>query len=423
MKVLIQNATILSPGSEIHRTVQHILIENGKITSIGDATELKADKIISKENLHVSIGWMDCFANFCDPGEEYKETLESGARAAAAGGFTDVLLIPNTKPVVDNKSQVEYLVQKGKHLPVTIHPMGAVTKKAEGKELSEMYDTQASGAIAWSDGLNPIQSSGILQKALEYLLPIDGTVIQRPNDSSIGTHGLMNEGIVSTRLGLAGSPAIAEEMMVTRDLELAKYTGSRIHLTGLSTRKSLAQVAQAKEDGIRVSCSVTPYHLYFTDADLRDYNTNLKVSPPLRTEADREALREGIRTGVIDFIASHHQPQDYDHKVCEFEYAAYGMETLESVFGAAGAAGISLDTFIQMQTVSVRTLFNLPVPEIKIGEEACLTLFIPDEEYEFTEQHIFSKCRNNAFIGQRLSGKPIGIIRGERLFLSDHSTI
>lgn len=420
MKVLLKKVKIHSPSSPLHGTVKDIFIENGLIAAIGNDLSPNADKVIESQGLHVSVGWMDCFANFCDPGQEYKETLETGARAAAAGGFTEVMLIPNTQPFVSNKSQVEYLIQKGKTLPVTIRPIGAITNNTEGKELCEMYDMYNTGAIAFSDGLNPIQSSGILQKALEYLLTIDVPAIQLPDDQSIGRHGLMNEGIVSTRAGLPGKPALSEELMVLRDIELARYTGSKVHFTGISTKKSLELIAAAKAENLPVSCSVTPYHLYFSDEDMTGYNTNLKVNPPLRTPDDREALIKGVTDGVIDFIASHHQPQDYDHKVCEFEYAKYGMESLESVFGALGACGIATDTFIKMQTEKVRHIFNLPVPEIKEGAKASLTFFLPEEEYTFSEKDIFSKCRNNAFIGKTLKGKVIGIFNADQLFLSDN---
>src|SRR6185312_13164190 len=320
MKVLIKNATIHSPSSPLHGKIKSLIIENGIISKIDDELQVPADEIIEVKDLSVSAGGMDCFANFCDPGQEFKETLESGANAAAAGGFTEVMLIPNTQPVVSDKSQVEYIVQKSKPLPVNIHPIGAVTKNAEGKELSEMFDMFQSGAVTFSDGTNAVQPSGILQKALEYILPVDGTIIQLPEDKSIGAHGLINEGAMSTKLGLQGKPALSEELMIARDIEIVRYTNSKIHFTGISTEKSVELIAEAKKENLSVSCSVTPYHLFFCDEDLADYDTNLKVNPPIRTKKDRDALRAGIKNGVVDFIASHHQPQDWDQKVCEFQY-------------------------------------------------------------------------------------------------------
>src|SRR6185312_3340704 len=419
MKVLIKNATIHAPSSPLHGKIKSIFIENGIISKIDDQLNVQADNTIEIKGLSVSIGWMDCFANFCDPGQEFKETLESGANAAAAGGFTEVMLIPDTQPVVSNKTQVEYIIQKSKTLPVTIHPIGAITKNAEGKELSEMFDTFHSGAVAFSDGTNPLQSSGILQKALEYILPVDGTIIQLPEDKSIGAHGLINEGAMSTKLGLQGKPALSEELMIARDIEIVRYTNSRIHFTGISTEKSVELIAEAKKENLSVSCSVSPCHLFFCDEDLNDYDTNLKVNPPLRTKKDRDALRAAIKNGMVDFIASHHQPQDWDQKVCEFQYAKNGMETLESVFGAAQICGVSTERFLQMQTKVIRHVFNLPLPCIAEGEKANLTLFVPEEEYVFKERNIYSKSKNNAFIDKKLKGKVIGIINKDRLFLSD----
>jgi dihydroorotase len=418
MKVLIKNAILLSPASPFHGKNLDIFIDNGIISKIGNKIDISADTIIEIDNLHISSGWVDCFANFCDPGQEFRETLETGANAAAAGGFTEVMLIPNTDPVVSNKSQVEYLVQKSRSLPVTILPIGAVTKNAEGKELSEMYDMFNTGAVAFSDGLNPVQSSGILQKALEYILAVNATIIQLPDDKNIGSKGLINEGEISTRLGLPGKPALSEELMIARDIELARYTNSKIHFTGISTKKSLELIAAAKKENLNVTCSVTPYHLFFCEDDLQNYDTNLKVNPPLRTKEDREALRNGVKNGTIDFIASHHQPQDWDHKVCEFEYAKNGMEGLESVFGAAGICGISAEGFVKMQTENIRKIFNLPVPSIAEGETANFTFFDPANEYLFEQKDIFSKCKNNAFTGRKLKGKVIGIINKDKLFLN-----
>ena len=418
MKVLIKKAVIISSSGHSPSPVD-ILIENGIIKQIDNDINISAEKIIERPNLHVSVGWMDCFANFCDPGNEHKETLETGANAAAAGGYTGVMLIPNTNPTVHNKSQIEYIIQKSKALPVTIHPIGAITKDSAGKEISEMYDMRNSGAIAFSDGTNSVQSSGILLKALEYIKAVSGIIIQLPDDKNIATHGLMNEGVVSIQLGLPGKPAIAEEILIARDIELVKYTGSKIHFTGISTKKSLALIETAKKDGLEVSCSVIPYHLFFNEDDLQAYDTNLKVNPPLRTKEDVLALREGIKNGTIDFIASHHQPQHWDDKTCEFENAKNGMTGLESVFGVAGICNIAVADFIKMQTENIRRIFGLTSPQIKVGEKANLTLFDPDKEFTFTEENIYSKSRNNPFVGKKLKGKVFGIINEDKVFLSE----
>jgi dihydroorotase len=418
MKVLIKQAKIIAPPSPFNGHIKDILIIDGIITAISDDITEKNTPVIEQPGLCVSIGWMDIFANFADPGYEYKETLETGAKAAAAGGFTDVMVLPNTNPVVHSKSQVEYIIQKSKALAVNIHPIGAVTKNAEGKDLAEMYDMQQSGAVAFGDGVNTVQSAGILLKALQYVKSFDGTVIQIPDDKSIGTNGLMNEGIISTQLGLPGKPTIAEELLVARDLKLARYADSKLHFTGVSSAKSLEYIKKSKETGIKVTCSVTPYNIYFTDADVQGYDTNLKVNPPLRTEADRQGLLKAIADGTVDCIASHHFPQNWDSKVCEFEYAKEGMIGLESLFGVLREVGLDAERLIKMLTINPRNIFGITIPEITEGAAACLTLFNADEGYIFTEQMIKSKSKNSPFIGKKLKGKVIGIINKGKVELN-----
>ncbi|GAC1388323.1 MAG: dihydroorotase [Ginsengibacter sp.] len=419
MKVLIKNALIVCNSSPFNGKNQDILIDKGVIASIKESINDAADQIIEIEGLNVSIGWTDLFANFADPGYEFKETLESGAKAAAAGGFTSVAIIPNTKPVVDSKSQVEYIKQKS-NLPINILPLGSITKEAAGKELSEMYDMRTSGSVAFTDGTYSIQTSGILLKALQYVKAFDGLIIQLPEDKTITNNGLVNEGIVSTSLGLPGKPAIAEEIMVSRDIELLRYTNSRLHITGITTGKSVDLIRNAKREGLNVTCSVTPYHLYFTDNDLLDYDTNLKVNPPLREKDDVEKLKDGLKDGTIDFIASHHQPHEWDSKITEFEYAKNGMSGIETVFSVCQAIGIPTARFIEMQTTHIRKALALLEGGISEGGKADLTLFVPGVDNIYKSEGSRSKSRNNAFIGKSLKGKVIGIINGDKLFLNEN---
>lgn len=421
MQVLIKQARIISPASPYNGQIKDILITDGIIAKIADTITEKDAQVIEQNGLCASIGWVDLFSAFGDPGFEYKETIETGTDAAAAGGFTDVLVLPNTNPVVQNKAQVEYIIQKSKNLPVSVYPIGALTKNTEGKDLAEMYDMHLSGAIAFGDGIHSVQSSGILLKALQYVKGFNGTIIQIPDDKSIGANGLMNEGIVSTQLGLPGKPAIAEELMVARDIKLARYTGSKIHFTGIASAKSLDYIRRGKAAGVAVTCSVTPYHLFFTDEDIRGYDTNLKVNPPLRNEADRQALLQAVADGTIDCIASHHFPQNWDGKTCEFEYAKEGMIGLETLFGVLGKTVIgqwTLEKCIEALSVTPRTIFGLPVPEIKEAAAANITLFNADAEYVFDETMIKSKSKNSPFIGKELKGKVIGIINKGKIRLN-----
>ena len=415
MKVLIKQAHIICQGSPYNNSVKDILISGGIIQKIDDQIDEIADHTFSVLDLHVSIGWMDIFAHFSDPGLEQRETLETGAAAAAAGGYTDVMILPNTLPVVSSKTQIEYIIQKSAAFPVNIYPIGAVTKNAEGKELAEMYDMFESGAIAFSDGLKSIQGPNLMIKALQYVLANNAVVIQIPDELSISNHGLINEGITSTQLGLPGKPAIAEELMVARDIELLKYTSSQLHITGISTRKSIDLIAQAKKAGLKISCSVTPYHIYFTENDLTTYDTHLKVNPPLRTADDLLAVREALNNGIIDCIASHHIPLNWDDKTCEFENAHYGMIGLESTFGVLNSVSNDLEKLINQLTVNPRKIFGIDLPEINVNTSACLTLFIPNEKYIFDKTFIKSKSGNNAFIGKELKGKIIAIINKGKL--------
>lgn len=418
MTILVRQARIIDPSSPFHLQTADLLIEKGVIASIDSTISKDADQIINIPGLSVSTGWVDVFAHLCDPGFEFKETLESGAAAAAAGGYTDVLVLPNTAPVVHNKATVEYIVQKSRTLPVNVHPIGSITRNNEGKELAEMYDMQQSGAVAFSDGLCPVQSSGLLLKALQYVKAVDRNIIQLPDDKAINPGGLMNEGIVSTRLGLPGRPAIAEELMVARDIELVKYTGSRIHFTGISTAKSVELVRKAKDEGLAVSCSVTPYHLFFSDEDLKDYETNLKVNPPLRPESDRLALQQAVLDGVVDCIASHHLPQDIDNKISEFEYAKPGMIGLQTAFAVVRTAmpQLSEERLVELFTTNPRRLFALETAGIKPGVKASLSLFTLSTEWNFENNH--SKSANSPFLGKTLTGRPVGIINQDKLFLN-----
>lgn len=418
MRILLKKAHIIAPGQALNGLIRDLLIEDGVIRQIAGEINIVGDKTISKENLHISPGWIDVFAHFCDPGYEYKEDLESGAKAAAAGGFTEVMIIPNTHPPLESKAQIEYIIRKSQHLPVNIRPMGAISKDLEGKALAEMYEMHRSGAVAFSDGTNPVQSSGLFLKALQYVKAFDGIIIQIPDDSGISQHGLMHEGLWSTRLGMPGKPAIAEEMLLERDLKLLKYTESKLHFTGVSLKKSVDLIRAAKAEGLQVTCSVTPYHLLLSDENLQQYDSVFKVNPPLREENDIMALRNAVKEGVIDCIATHHFPQDVDGKQKEFEYAGEGMIGLESCFGVLGKAleNLTVEQKVSLLAVNARKIFGIPIPEIKEGSAADITLFDPEISWIFEENGIHSKSKNSPFKGSKLKGKPLGIINKNRFY-------
>jgi dihydroorotase len=414
MHILLRNVKIIAPSSPFHGQQKDISIQNGIIQQVADNLEDARATVISGNNLHVSAGWMDVFAHFCDPGQEHKEDLQSGIKAAATGGYTTVMIVPNTQPALHTKPQIEYVLSRSRHSAATVLPIGAATKNLEGTGLAEMYEMQQAGAVAFSDGLKPLQSPGLMLKALQYIKAFDGTLIQLPDDQSISAHGLMNEGIYSTQLGMPGKPALAEELIIQRDIELAKYTDSRIHFTGISTRKSVELIAAAKAAGIKVTCSVTPYHLSLSDAQLINYDTHLKVNPPLRTADDVKALQEAVLHGTIDCIATHHLPQDWDAKQVEFEYARNGMIGLESTFGVIRQylPQLPLEQLINMLTTQPRKIFGLPQPLLQEGATANLTIFDPETSWQFTTAHIASRSKNSAYIGEQLKGKVHATVNG-----------
>jgi dihydroorotase len=412
MDILIKKALIANTNSPFNGLQKDILVQNGVIAAIDDTIEVAAETVVEAEGLTVSAGWIDGFAHFNEPGLEYKETLQTGAAAAAAGGYCAVCVLPNTQPAIQSQTQVSYLVQKGLKLPVTILPLGAVSKQLEGKELAEMYDMQQAGAIAFSDGLYPIQNAGLMLKALQYVKAFDGTIVQMPVDKSIGAFGLINEGIVSTQLGLPGIPALAEELIVKRDIDLLAYTQSRLHISGVTTAESVQLIKAAKAKGLAVTCSVTPYHLYFCDEDLQQYDTNLKTNPPLRSKQDMLALREAVANGWIDAIASHHQPQNWDNKECEFEYAKYGMQGLQTAFAVVNSALPQLTeaAIAKLFAEHTYTYLGLSSPLIAQGSKASLTLFSKYGTTQLTKENNRSKSLNTPFLNCSLQGRVIGIV-------------
>lgn len=414
MTILIRKARILDRESPHHGQTADLLIRDGRIEKIGDLGNPKADHTLQADRLHASPGWVETFADCGEPGHEQRETLETAARAAATGGFTHLFVLPETKPVVHDRSLVTYIREKNVTPPVNLHPIGAVTRDHAGTELAEMYDMRDAGAIAFSDGHHPVQSAGLLIKALQYLKAFDGVLIQVPEDRSVAPHGLMHEGIVSTRLGLAGKPALAEELIVARDIKLARYAESRLHFTGVSLPKSIEYVSRARQGGIAVTCSVTPQHLYFCDEDLEGYDTLLRMDPPLRTASDREALLAAVLDGRVDCVSSHHQPHEPDRKACEFAHASPGMTGLETCFGVLRTVGIPADRCVELLSLNPRKIFGLPTATIQEGAEADLTLFDPDHGYVLTKEHLRSRSSNTPFLGKELKGRVVGILNKGR---------
>ncbi|MFZ5554595.1 MAG: dihydroorotase [Bacteroidota bacterium] len=417
MKLLIRNILVTGKNSPHNGKKKDILIDRGIITRVDDQCNEAADEVVEANGLHISAGWVDMCANVCDPGEEHKETLETAAAAALAGGFTTIVAMPGTKPPVSGKSQVEYIMSKSTPLPVTILPCGSLSAQMDGENISEMYDMKLAGAVAFCDYKNYVKA-GLMSRAMLYAKNFGGRIMSFPNEISISKGGMMHEGIQSTLLGLKGIPELAEEIQVIRDIYLAEYNQTGIHFVAVSSAKSVDLIKAAKSKGWNVSCQVAAHQLYFTDADLEEFNTSLKVIPPLRTASINRALEEGLKNGTIDCICSDHCPQDPESKNVEFDHAEYGIIGLETAFGAANAVlskHMKTDEIVEKMTTNPRKLLGLERIEVEVGSKAELTIFDPEKEWTFTEKDIRSKSKNTPFIGKKLKGKAIAIFNKGRL--------
>ncbi|HYV92947.1 MAG TPA: dihydroorotase [Chitinophagales bacterium] len=416
--LLIRAATILDPNSPFHLQTKDILIDGGIIRSVKHRIDSKDAEEFDAEGKFLSPGWFDMFANFCDPGFEYKEDIESGAKAAAAGGFTGVALMPDTFPVTDSKAGVQYIINKAKGNIVDIFPIGAVTKNCEGKELAEIYDMHEAGAIAFSDAPKPIMVAGLMMRGLLYVKKINGVIISHPHDETIAPGGMMNEGVSSVFLGMSGIPALAEDLMVVRDIELAEYTGSRIHFSCISTKEAVDRIREAKKKGIPVTAGVNPIHLILDDSELNDYDSNYKIFPPLRTKEDIEALKKGLEDGTVDVICSAHQPQNDESKNVEFEYAAAGIINLQTCFALANEAlegRMKPEQLVEKISIAPRRILGLPVPSLQENSEANFTIFDSEVQWELKREDSQSKSVNTPFIGKKFKGKPVAIINHNQI--------
>ncbi len=409
---ILKNIRLLNPATGEPQAPVSLRIEGGIVTHLGTAVPEEEALVWEGGGAFASAGWTDLFADYREPGEEFKETIVTGLAAAAAGGFTQVGLLPNTLPVADNRGAVEQQRHRGAGSPVRLLPYGAISQGLEGKTLAEMIDMRTGGAVAFTDGWKPVQRAGLLMKALEYVKSFGGLILQIPNEESLSAGGLMHEGLMSTRLGMPGIPSGAETTAVYRDLELLRYTGSRLHLTGISTATSVALIREAKKEGLNITCSVMPAHLLLTDAALQTYDSAWKLSPPLRPEADRQALIEGLADGTIDAVTSHHRPQDWDAKTKEFEYAGTGLAIQELLFPlllkAVGNA-VPLHRLIDALSAAPRRVLDLPAGTVAVGHSADLTFFTTEGETSIPRESAKSLAWNNPFLGEALPGRVLGI--------------
>ncbi|MBL7883486.1 MAG: dihydroorotase [Bacteroidia bacterium] len=420
MNILIKQATVIDSKSPYNGKKVDILIENGIITSIkSKLSNTKNVKEVEFKNLHLSPGWFEMQANFCDPGFEHKEDLKTGINAAINGGFTEVAVVPSTNPPIHTKAQVQYILNNTKDAIVKVHPVGTVSANLEGKELSEMYDMKLAGAIAFYDDKKSVANAGLLMRALLYSKNFNSLILTHCDDKSVSVDGQMNEGITSTKLGLKGIPALAEELMVARNVFLSEYCDAPIHLMNISTQKSVDLIKQAKAKKIKVTASVNSYNLVLEDSLLNDFDSNYKLNPPLRTKTDIDALRKGIADGVIDAITSDHRPQDIESKDIEFDMASNGMISLETSFAMLNTKlkNLSLEQVVNAMTHQPRAILGVSAVVIKEGELANITLFDPSMDWEYDAKKVVSKSKNSPFIGQKFKGKALGVINNNKIQL------
>ncbi|SDG49914.1 dihydroorotase [Pedobacter terrae] len=405
MNLLVKNVTIADPQSKFNSQQCDVRVENGKIKNIGKLTANKDETVFDGQDAFLTPGFFDLNCVAGDPGFETKEDIETLTQTAKAGGFTGLALLPQTSPVVQSKSQVEYIVNKAKNNLVDVFPVGAISQNREAKELAELFDMQQAGAVAFSDGDKALQDDGFMSRALQYAKVFDALLMVYPENKSIAGKSQINESKNSVLLGMKGLPALAEEMHIARDIFLASYNETKIHISNISTAGAVALIRKAKKDGVQVSCDVTAHHLVFTEELLSDFDSNYKVKPPLRGKADVKALIAGLKDGTIDAITSQHRPEEIEFKNVEFEIAHYGIIALQTVLPLLLKAGLDIALIAEKLSINPRKLLNLTVPVIEEGAEANFTVVNTSEKWLYNSASNYSKSANNPLLGTKLTGK------------------
>ena len=424
--LLIRGGTLLDPAADSSRTAD-LLIRDGTIAEIADRLDPADDvPVYDASEEYISPGWMDMHVHLREPGQEHKETIATGTRAAAAGGFTDVACMPNTDPPLHTRDVVEFVKERAADTPVGVHPIACVSKERAGEELAELADLADGGAVAFSDDGAPVYDAGLMRRALEYSTMLDRPVINHMEEPSLNPNGQMHEGEVSARIGVDGIPGLADDVMIARDIELAAFTGGHVHVAHISTARGVELVRRAKARDLPVTAEVCTHHVTLTDAAVErsGFDPDTKMHPPLRSAEDRAALREGLADGTIDALCTDHAPHAAHETEVEFNAAPFGITGLETAWGLIGRElvepGIlSVEEAVEKLTVAPRRILRLDPPTIAEGEPACLTVFDASTRWTFTEKDVRSKSQNNPFLGDTLVGRPWAIYRDGQFVRND----
>lgn len=409
--LLLRGGSVLDPEKGEQRKAD-VFIRSGRIEAIGSDLDAGDFPVFDCAGKLISPGWMDMHVHLREPGYEHKETIATGCRAAASGGFTAVACMPNTNPPIHTRDVVEFVIERAESTIVDVHPIACVSKLRKGKELTEMADLSDGGAVAFSDDGSPVQNAGLMRRALEYSSSIDRPIVNHMEDLTLNPEGHMNEGEVASRLGMPGIPGLAEEVMIARDVLLAEFTGAHVHVAHISTAMAVDLVRRAKSRGVRVTAEACPHHFALTDESVEEsgFSTHTKMHPPLRSRADVEAVKRGLRDGTIDAICTDHAPHATFEKEVEFIAAPFGILGLETAWGLTGrelidTGVLTIAEAVRKLTVEPRRILRLPVPRISTGKEANLTIFDATTRWTFESRHIRSKSKNTPFIGAEMVGR------------------
>jgi dihydroorotase len=423
MKLLISNGHLIDPLAP-ENTGMSVLIEEGRVAAWlknGEAPP-EGTEVFDASGLLVAPGFIDLHVHLREPGQEHKETIATGCAAAVAGGWTSVCPMPNTNPVNDNAAITRYMIEQAERAGLAnVFPIGAITKSSDGSQLAEMGEMKAAGAVAVSDDGRPVPNAGIMRRAMQYAKDFDLPVVDHCEDKSLSSGGVMNEGKISLLLGLKGMPALAEDIDVARDIILAKETGAHVHIAHVSTKGAIEAVRRAKNEGINVTCEVTPHHFTLTDRAVEGYDTNTKMAPPLRSEEDLEAIIEGIKDGTIDAIATDHAPHHSDEKALEYDRAPFGITGLETALGLAFTelvhkGVIGLERLAEMCSANPAKIFRLAERgTLKPGSVADITIIDPELKWTYSNAESRSKSRNSPFGGSEFTGRAVATIVGGRV--------